>query len=403
MPRWSLYILSSGLVAAAISTLYFLMLMCGAPFVAIVPVIGICVVLMCRFFLSRSNVAEADNIPLSVAAWATLMAGMALLIWNTYPVAEKYGGWDAWAIWSYHARFLAHPEHWKTLLTYRICHPDYPMLVPGFAGFFARLTSVSGIEMYSFVLSFSITLFIPVLIYAESVSKNIVVAAAALLILVTNTFYVSEGVSLYADIVLAFFFLGALVSVKYAQNSPGHVVMAACCLGACLWTKNEGVILVILFIVFHFRELMLGGSFKYFVAGIIVPLITLIFFKTCYAPPNDMIANQTHGTLMQVFDGSRYRMIWNMFAENMSSKFEYMTYAIAVYLAVCILWLQWPDKRFIMLMSCLAAYCMVYVVSVEDLKWHLYTSQNRLMLQLAPALLYVMADTVAFALRTKDK
>jgi hypothetical protein len=39
----------------------------------------------------------------------------------------------------------------------------------------------------------------------------------------------------------------------------------------------------------------------------------------------------------------------------------------------------------------MAAYMMVYVFSVDYLEWHLATSIDRLMVQLMPAMVYVIA------------
>jgi hypothetical protein len=389
MQKGSFHIITAGITAGFISTLYFLMLMAGVPFLVIVPVI-LSTLSLAIWYLLKSEKEKEDILPLSRFKNLLLGVGLIYIVLHVYPLAEKYGSWDAWSIWNYHARFLAHPEYWQKLTWYRICHPDYPMLVPGFAGFFAKLTSIANLELFSFVFSFAFTLFIPVLIYLELAPKSLLAGGAAFIMLAGNHSFLSEGVSQYADTPLAFFFLSSMISVKYVSAHYKYVLLTACSLGCCLWTKNEGVILVPIFVFFYYRELFFSGNWKYFLAGISIPLAALVWYKTGFAPPNGMIAEQSGKTIAQLSESIRYEMILDSFLKNIKEHFSYIKVIGAFYLLSILFVKKDADKQFLMLLCCFVAYFMVYVVSVEDLKWHLFTSQNRLMHQLMPALLYVM-------------
>ncbi len=396
MQKGSIHIILAGVSAGFVSTIYFLLLMTGLPFVAIAAIIG-AVVLSVGWGVFK-HVKEDDGVQqLSRFKHVILGIGIVYFVVNVYPYGEKYGGWDAWSIWNYHARFLAHPEYWQKLTWYRICHPDYPMLVPGFAGFFARLVSVEALELISFVFSFTISLFIPVLIFLEIAPKSVFLGSAAYFLLLGNNSFLAEGVSQYADTALAFFFLCGLVAVKYAKVHMKYVLLTACSLGCCLWTKNEGVILVCLFVLFSFREIVLNGRWKYSLLGISIPLLTLIWYKTAFAPPNGMIAEQSALTLAHLTDGNRYTMIWYSFVNNINDHFRYIKWFGLAFLLTLLLGRGRADKRFLLVLLCFAAYFMVYVITVEDLKWHLFTSQNRLMHQLMPAMLYVICDNMLSA------
>lgn len=396
MQKGTTHIIFAGVSAGFVSTIYFLLLMTGLPFVAIAAIIGAVALIVGWGVLKFVKDDESTEL-LSRFKHLILGVGIVYFVVRVYPHGEKYGGWDAWSIWNYHARFLAHPEYWQKLTWYRICHPDYPMLVPGFAGFFARLISVDALELISFVFSFTISLFIPLVIFLEIAPRSVFLGSAAYFLLIGNNSFLAEGVSQYADTALAFFFLCGLVAVKYAEDHMKYVLLAACSLGCCLWTKNEGMILVSLFVLFNFREMVFGGRWKYSLLGISIPLLTLILYKTAFAPPNGMIAEQSASTLAQLTDGNRYTMIWYSFVKNINDHFRYIKWFGLAFLLSLLLGRGRADKRFLLVLVCFAAYFMVYVITVEDLKWHLFTSQNRLMHQLMPALLYVICDNLLIA------
>jgi hypothetical protein len=399
MQKGSTHIIFAGVTAGFLSTIYFLLLMTGLPFVAIATIIGV-IALFAGWATIKFNQEDESTEPLSRFKHLILGIGIVYFVTKVYPFSEKYGGWDAWSIWNYHARFLAHPENWQKLTWYRICHPDYPMLVPGFAGFFARLISVDALELISFVFSFTTALFIPVLIFLEIAPRSVILGSAAYFLLLGNNSFSAEGVSQYADTALAFFFLCGLVAIKYATEHTKYVLLAACSMGCCLWTKNEGTFLVFLFVLFNFKELTFDGRWKFSLLGVSVPLLTLIWYKTAFAPPNGMIAEQSANTLAQLTDGKRYTMIWYSFVKNINEHFGYIKLFGLAFLIALLLGRGRADKRFLLVLVCFAAYFMIYVITVEDLKWHLFTSQNRLMHQLMPAMLYVICDNL---LRTPER
>jgi hypothetical protein len=212
----------------------------------------------------------------------------------------------------------------------------------------------------------------------------------------SNLFYILIGIARYADVVLAFFLLSAMVCIRHRDGNNGWLIMlAGACLGCGMWTKNEGIILAIIFITFYARSLFAGGNYRYFLAGIIVPLLTLVTFKIGYAPPNDMMSGQKAGSLQQLFDPERYKLIYKYLVDNISSKYYWVGIGVIGYLVTCVLSRRWPGRQFFLLFACFAAYFMVYIFSVEGLEWHLGTSQDRLLLQLMPGVVYVSAMGVA--------
>ena len=386
------FIVIAGISSGCLGILYFLSLVLHIPFFITVVLAVAAIFLFSRWLFTGVVGADAEKTAYPFLAILLLILGIFLLVYGSYPLAVKHGGWDAWAFWNLHAKYLADPLNWRKLFTNKVGdHPDYPLLLPGVSAFFIRLTGGYGYTIIPFIFSFSIMLFIPVLIYLENLEKNIIVAGLVLLFFATNTFYLSNGVAQYADIPLAFFFLCALICVNHVPENKTNVIITAACLGCCMWTKNEGLILAAIFILFHARTLFLGGNALYFISALAVPVIVLMVFKIFYAPNNDMFSAQGRDTFSQVFMTDRYKLIYKYFSMALNEKFYFVKVAFFSYLALCIIERQWPGKQMLMLIDCMAAYMMVYVLSVEYLEWHLVTSIDRLMLQLMPAMMYVIA------------
>ena len=393
MQTASRFIVVAGIALGCVSMMYFLSLVLHVSFFITVLFIVAAVLLLVRWTDSATSGKEA---PAQFPAWtlAVLAIGTTILVQRSYPLALKHGGWDAWAFWNLHTKYLADPAHWSKYLTNPNTngdHPDYPLLLPACQAFLIRLAGGNGYTLVPFIFGFSITLFIPVLIYLEAVQKNIVVAVLVLLLFAQNTFYLYSGTSQYADVPLAFFFLCALVCVNHVQENKRNMVLTAACLGCCCWTKNEGFILAGVFILFNARTLFSRSNATYFISGLLVPGLVLMIFKSYYAPQNGMVSGQNVDTIKQLFMAGRYQLTYKYFVMMLNDKFYAIKIIFFGYLALCVFERKWPDNQMLMLVGCMIAYLLVYVLSVEYLEWHLITSVDRLMLQLMPAMVYVIS------------
>jgi hypothetical protein len=304
-----------------------------------------------------------------------------------------YGGWDAWAIWNLQAKYLANGHYWQNLfLNTRHGHPDYPLLLPGISAMVSRALPGIPVEVTSFYWGMLVAMIIPVMLWLVLKPKSTLVAIWAIYSLLSSQYYLSQSVAMYADMTLGCFLLGAIVALRQIPEGSNRVLLVALCLGGCLWTKNEGAILVALFIVFHLRQLLGQKRWIIFFAGISMPLIALCMLKSVYAPANDMVNGFSMATLQQATDWQRYETIWNHVSKVVTADFGYMRWVVVLYLLVCLFRKQWPTATAWMLASSMVVYFFVYVFSPMELHWHLVTSADRLMLQLMPALLYVLID-----------
>ncbi|RYE23135.1 MAG: hypothetical protein EOP51_11470 [Sphingobacteriales bacterium] len=388
------YILSIAAGLGLIGCLYFLLLVAHVPFIASVMVIVTFLSLLLRWF-NKPTLGE-QPFEMSRFAFAILVAGVMVLTNKAFYTGEKHGVWDAWAIWNLDAKYLCDIHHWKNmLLNTQLAHADYPLALPSNIAFFSRLFTSSFSIVVAYALHFLITLSIPVLIYVDTYRRSMVLAGIALLLIATNDFYLMQGLYQLADTLLALFFLCALVCMQHHKDDTRMLVLTGAFLGFAMWTKNEGAILAAIFCLFYFKELFGQYRIKHTLAGFALPLLTWLLFKLVYAPANDMVAGQGQGTMAMIQDWSRYKLIWESFTTNLNQHFKLLKWVVLIYLVICAIRRRMPDKRLLMLLTCMLVYLLVYVVSPNNLEWHLFTSLSRLMHQLTPATLYVMLTILA--------
>lgn len=323
--------------------------------------------------------------------------GVYLLINEATNLAEKHGLWDAWAIWNLHGAYLASPINWQQLFNNSNgAHPDYPLALPSLLAYLRYIVPHSYYWLASYGLHLLITLSIPIALFTESYKKNFIIATIGLLLLCTNTHFIYIGVSQLADILLSLFFLLAIISLNNAKQHPKLILLAALFTGLCVWTKNEGIVLACFIVLFHFRQFFSKKSLKPSILGLTMPILSLLLFKYLCATPNDLLSTERQPIWELITTASRYEMIYDSFVGNLNLHFKSIQYASILFALLAILrWKKLQLRQLIMIIVICLAMMSVYLISPHDLEWHLATSQNRLILQLLPAFVYVL--TINFA------
>jgi hypothetical protein len=387
MMQTSRYILAIAAAAGCVGLLYFLSLILHIPFTVTAVSIAAAIFFLFRW-LRKQPFEEEERI--SKFAFGILLVGLVVLTNKSYYIAERNGTWDAWAIWNLHAKYLACPDHWKNMfLNTRFAHPDYPLSLSSTIAFFSRLAGGFN-ELISFGVHFLITLSIPTLIFLVLRKRSIIFSGLAMILIATNEFYITQGTYQLADTMLALFFLCAIISINHHEEDRRMLVLSAFFLGCCMWTKNEGVVLAFIFTLFHLPQFFTKGRLKYTAIGFALPLLIWLLFKLLYAPGNDLLDAQSRSTLVLLSDKSRYKLIYDYLKNNLQY-FKDLQWGVSIYALLCVWRRQYPDKQIVMIFVCLLAYMMIYVVTPYALDWHLHTSQSRLMHQLMPALMYLLA------------
>jgi len=247
--------MSTGIVGC----LYFLSLVLSVPIVVAALCCLAAVFFLFHLLYKRSNSSESNNcIPLKTG----IIACLVMLLITIFAIlrARKYGDWDAIYIWNLAARFLKEPHAWTHLFAYKgvETHADYPLLVPANVGFWWRLLGGTSPQVIPFLFGFIFTLLTPLLVFFQLAKQNLKFAVIAVALLVLNPFFLNIGLDQFADVPLSFFFLCAFTARDEAIETQSRAYIAICgaMLGCCLWTKNEGSMLVILFLLFNGRKLV---------------------------------------------------------------------------------------------------------------------------------------------------
>jgi hypothetical protein len=400
--RNSVFIIGIAIFLVGISVVYFFSLPFGVP----LSITALFILLFGFFFfkyifnITKFEVQNNDRPIYNILSYFVLCFALFLLTKNTNNVAEKYGGWDAWWFWNYRAKYFTDNSLWniKTLETYdkdllvqRVAHADYPPGLSSLVAFFWRLFNTQSTSV-PFCISFLFAAFIPVLLFIELHKKNLLIASIIILWLVTNENYILEGTLMLSDIWISFFLLATIIGIEHyrASSNPNFLILSGASLGCSLWTKNEALLLLFMIIVFYGVNLLQKNVFRYFIIGLIVPMCALFIFKIFYATPGDLFVSNWHETIHKLTDIKRYETIWSYFIKEINIHYNSLKKVFLAYLIICFLLRKLPSVGVLFIISCITSYFMVYSITPHNLDWHVSTSIDRLVLHLAPALVYVL-------------
>ena len=341
-----------------------------------------------------------------------LLVVAALTSFATLSAVSPHGRWDAWTIWNLRARFLYRSgENWQDAFSDLLAwtHLDYPLLVPGSIARTWTLagadTSLASIILAALFMLGTVALLVAALSSVRGTSQGL---AAGIVLLATATF-VSHAASQYADVPLGFYMLATVVAIVLADRAGDarfrYLMLAGLMAGLAAWTKNEGLLFIgILF----FARILLAARRRNrdvllkdagaLLAGLAPVLAVILIFKLTLAPPNDILAAiEISGTVERLTDLSRYVYVMSRFGGaflSFGSWIVNVPILLAVYLILLGVRIRDEDRSAVAwtlstVGLMLLTYFSVYVATPHDLKWHLDTSLNRLLMQLWPSAVFV--------------
>jgi hypothetical protein len=233
------------------------------------------------------------------------------------------------------------------------------------------------------------------------------------MVLLGTVRFLRWGAAQYADVPLSFFFLAALALLifhgeRYAgrdgKSGSGPLLLAGLMAGLAAWTKNEG--LVFFAVILSVRTVVVGwqvGARRAMREGLVIlagaaPLLLMVLFlKSQVTHRNLLIAGQgLTETTARIFDTGRHLTIALTFV----SSGVQVIHAFAIIIPVSFLLLGRHRDRtnrtpcallpagVIALM--LAAYYGIYLTTPLELKAHLATSIDRLIVQLWPMAVFAI-------------
>lgn len=364
----------------------------------------------------RTGIPESIDLPrwlrrVLIAAFGFALAS-ALYSAILRSIAHSHGeGWDAFAIWNLHARFLFRGgEYWRDGFSPLIpwSHPDYPLLLPSAIAHFWNVLGQESAAVPALIGLVFTFCTLGLLLSSIAVLRGSMFAMLGGLALVSTPFFVEQGSSQYADVPLSFFFLAVIVLLRLdgghrsdqsLYRSQNMLVLAGVAAGFAIWTKNEGILFVVACVV---AQITMRGPqwmrrLALFILGAGPFLILVLWFKHSVAFPSELFSNQTN-MLHAALDPARYRAILQWFVKDFLRFGEW--YLIPGTLVLVFLYFVVAGKYnsqnsqqlcalALPLALTLAGYFVIYVITPYDLHWHLRFSLNRLFLQLWPGTVFV--------------
>jgi len=327
---------------------------------------------------------------------------------------SPHGKWDAWAIWNFRARwFFRGGDQWAYALSDYVTdsHPDYPLLLP-----------VSVFRAWHLFGKDAVT--IPILVAGFYTYGSIILvwSAVALLrgpnqgylaaiMMLLSTKLIKVGAHQYSDLPLAFYILSTIILFSLKQRYPAAALrmmyLAGLTTSCAFWTKNEGVVFGVFVVLVHFAGDMVINDrrrsikeFSVFLLGSTPVLGALILFKLKFAPPNDIVnLNSLSYFWHNLFNFDRWHIVLAAFAEEIFLFNDGAFILLALYLSISgIDKTLLKDRHYLaqtaVLVLMLGCYFLTYVIfshnNLDDLRWHLSSSLDRLVVHIWPALVFLI-------------
>ena len=396
----------AGAAAGACSIIYFLGLVCGLnPYITLILSALICAAMVKWVRLPANEVPSTPPTRWLLIVFLVALAG-AVAIFILTAFKEPHGYWDAWSIWNLHARFMVRGgAHWTDLFTTQIgwTHPDYPLLVPSIV---AQAWSVMRSETtlvpaaVAFLFTFGTA---AVVVGAVRMLRGWDQALIAGAFLLGTATFLLQGVAQYADIPLAFYMVTAVALLCF--DDVKCTVLAGAMAGFASWTKNEGLLFIVVLVVArcivrlrHRSAAKLFVELKWFAAGLAPVLAVVALFKFRYAPPGDLLTGKPGEMLGHLVDFGRWVTVIEGFVKHLFIFGSLPTFIVPVIivLAVYAFLVRFrvdPELRTAVHTMIAAVVLMllgdfaVYLLLSNRLDWQIDTSLDRILMQIWPAAL----------------
>lgn len=315
------------------------------------------------------------------------------------------GGWDAWSVWNFKAKFLLLAgDKWQNLLDPILWRssPHYPLLLPliNVWGWIFMKTALSVTPLITSVL---FTFLTTGLLFAtlRHLTKNFFAVAAPLLLL-TLPFYGTLATSQYCDIIIGYFVLSSLYCLLEGmkRQSCSFALLSGLFLGILSFSKPEGMVIALLIAclgsVLFIREKGMS-SFRrrkilaVFLISAFLSSLPTIIFQILYSPGNQTFVNGFF-SLDKPVTLYRLKMILAFLVmELKSSKWNCIWILSAV--GIILSWGKCFRKGVLVFPLFLALYMGITLIyyftnTYFEIKWWLQSSLNRVLFSLLPTVLF---------------
>lgn len=327
-----------------------------------------------------------------------------ILIFLLRSYLHPYGGWDTWAIWNLHAKYLftGGKEWTKVFSPYLVgSHQDYPWLLPSLVAYGWQLTGSDTAFIpigIGFFYSIATILLLYTFLWDFTSKKNAHIGVIAFL---SNLFLVTSASSQQADIIFGFYCLCAmtiwLISLLKEKMNKNLFYLLGLQVGFALFTKNEGYLLFLVIggLIFIKNNLEIKKKAEligsYFLGS--VPFLLINNYVNLQFHLSNYLFNAKTIEIISknLLNLSRYIFVLEKF---ILSLFWFDMYLLNIPLVIFLL-LFFKNRTAIRhtqiyillpIFLMLSGYFMIYIITPINLVWHIEHSLNRLLIQLWPSM-----------------
>jgi hypothetical protein len=420
-----LFSLGIGAGAGVVSCLYFLSLVLAGPSFTVLVLMTGCVaiaVLALALLTRRQGTllawAEGPEPPRYLRALFLLAIALAVITFLVAVSNNPHGDQGAWSIWNLRARFLYRAgAFWRDAFSNDLSwsHPDYPLLLPGLVALCWKLAGQDSTDA-PIAIAFLFALgTVGVLTGVIGVLRGKTQALVGGTLLLGTAGFIALSAAEYGDVPLSFYILATLALLCLQDRHPEDLrfsALAGLMAGFAAWTRNDGIIFLAALMVarvvaaVRYRDrtgpATLVPQMLRLVAGLVAPLVVVVFFKLRVGGASDLLSEKPALVLQHLGDPSR----WIMTAEGLLVVlFTLGRFLIPI---ILLLALYWYLVRFqvdardraalasgaIALGLTLVTQLLVDILFVDNLTIEIGTSFERNVLQLWPAgvLLFFVAS-----------
>ncbi|MCB9772434.1 MAG: hypothetical protein H6754_07790 [Candidatus Omnitrophica bacterium] len=281
-------------------------------------IINIHLLLLCALLFNRAFLWGNNSVKFTPPKWswqksALLILGIIILA-CVFKQALFYphGGWDAWQVWNFKAKFLLLAEdNWHNLFSPELWRssPHYPLLLP-LINVWGWLFTEKPVSILPLITSFLFTGLTAGLLCSAlwERTKNLFSILPGLLLL-TLPFFNLLATTQYCDIVLSFYLLAGIMTLLEAQkHKKSYLALLSGIFNGFLgFTKPEGLIAALIlgalvvslttWSIFKKQNVFSSANTKLFFIGFILASLPTLAFHVLYSPGNQTFINGLTSTL----------------------------------------------------------------------------------------------------------
>lgn len=327
------------------------------------------------------------------------------------------GGWDARYMWALKAKFMFRsPADWQNMFSPVISstHPDYPLLWPGTLAWGWNCLGQESLlwppwASLCFYLSCALLLVWYLAAHVSPITGWL--AGAFFFLLIPPLFW---SIHQYADIPLAFFMTASGLTLITALRSGETrlFIISGLMAGFAAWTKNEGLLFLLwaglllgTLKIFRLRQSFVTiSSIRAFLEGALLPIMGVLAFKIFFGRAGDYFGTERSAQdyLALILTEWRYfPMILQSFWEHLTSFPAWKGLWLFFFFAGIVLFFKkekngWEGFLFALILFVNLGYILAFLTTPNDLKWHLQTALERLLIHTAPLALAFSFEILTF-------